>query len=100
MLMVYLIAAIGLMSIFDLHCTLKWIGLNPYMEANPIMRCLWLVDPVLFVIIKIIVTLIFCLTAYRFKNNRLLRRLIWLPFYAYAFVVFIPYFLRQFFKAP
>ncbi|MGI5890451.1 MAG: DUF5658 family protein [Sedimentibacter sp.] len=77
------------MSIFDLHCTLKWIGLNPYMEANPIMRCLWLVDPVLFVIIKIIVTLIFCLTAYRFKNNRLLRRLIWLPFYAYAFVVFV-----------
>jgi hypothetical protein len=50
---------------------------------------LWLVDPVLFDIIKIIVTLIFCLTAYRFKNNRLLRRLIWLPFYAYAFVVFV-----------
>lgn len=85
----YLIAAIGLMSIFDLLCTLRWIGVNPYMEANPLMRCLWFVDPVLFVFIKIAITFAFCLTAYKLKDNGLFKKLIWLPFYTYVFVVFV-----------
>lgn len=87
----YLIAAIGLMSIFDLLCTLRWIGLNPYMEANPLMRWLWFLNPVLFVIVKITITLAFCLTAHKLKENGLLKGLIWVPFYTYVFVVFVQF---------
>ena len=82
----YMILFIGLLSIFDLHCTLKWIGINPYMEFNPVMRWLWLANPSLFVLLKIAVTLGFCLVACKFKDNLLLRRLIWLPFCLYVLI--------------
>lgn len=83
------VIAIGLMSLFDLYCTLQWIESNPYMEANPVMRCLWLVNPILFILFKIITTILFCLIAFKFKDNKLMRRLIWLPFCVYVFVVFV-----------
>lgn len=85
----YIIVLIGLLSIFDLHCTLQWIADNPYVEANPIMRWLWFANPVYFILSKIVITLMFCLIALRLKNNNLLRRLIWLPFCAYALAAFI-----------
>lgn len=85
----YMILFIGLLSIFDLHCTLQWIGANPYMELNPVMRWLWIVNPVLFVLLKIAVTLGFCLVACKFKDNRLLRRLIWLPFCSYFLIAIV-----------
>ena len=85
----YLIVFIGLLSIFDLYCTLQWIGFNPYMEANPIMRWLWLINPILFIVYKIVITLLFCFVAHRTKDNRLLRQLIWLPFCIYGVVCFI-----------
>lgn len=85
----YLIIFIGLLSLLDLYCTLKWININPYMEANPIMRCLWTMNPVIFVLFKVVVTLVFCLIAFKFKDNRLLGRLIWLPFCVYVLVVFV-----------
>lgn len=85
----YIIVIIGFMSFFDLYCTLQWIGANPYMEVNPLMRCLWVVNPILFVLFKIIATLIFCLIAYRFKDNNLMRRLIWLPLCIYVLITFV-----------
>ena len=85
----YLIVTIGLMSLFDLYCTLQWIALNPYMEANPFMLCLWFANPFLFIIFKIAATLIFCLIAFKFKDNKLMRRLIWLPFCVYVLVIFV-----------
>lgn len=83
------IAAIGFMSIFDLCCTLKWISANPYMEANPLMRWLWIMNPILFIVFKIVITLLFCFVAHRIRDNRLMRRLIWLPFCVYVLVIFV-----------
>lgn len=85
----YIIATIGLMSLFDLHCTLKWIIDDPCMEANPFMQYLWATDPIIFILFKITATLIFCLIALKFKNNKLLRRLIWLPLCVYVFITFV-----------
>lgn len=83
------VTLIGAMSIFDLYCTLQWIGFNPYLEANPIMRWLWLCSPNLFALFKISITLLFCIVAFKFKDNKLMRRLIWLPFCIYGVVCFI-----------
>lgn len=83
------VTLIGAMSLFDLYCTLQWIALNPYMEANPFMRCLWLCSPNLFALFKISITLLFCIVAFKFKDNKLMRRLIWLPFCIYGVVCFI-----------
>ena len=85
----YLIVTIGLMSLFDLYCTLQWIESNPYMEANPVMRCLWFVNPILFILFKIITTMLFCLIAFKLRDNKLMRRLIWLPFCVYVLVIFV-----------
>jgi hypothetical protein len=85
----YLIVFIGLLSIFDLYCTLGWIGSNPYMEANPLMRWLWVLEPWLFVLFKFFVTLVFCLVGFKYRDNRLFGRLIWLPFCIYGVVCFI-----------
>lgn len=83
------VTLIGAMSIFDLYCTLQWIALNPYMEANPVMRCLWFVDPILFILFKIITTILFCLVAFKFKNNKLMGRLIWLPLCVYILITIV-----------
>ena len=83
------VIAIGLMSLFDLYCTLQWIESNPYMEANPVMRCLWFVNPILFILFKIITTMLFCLIAFKLRDNKLMRRLIWLPFCVYVLVIFV-----------
>ena len=85
----YIIFSIGFMSFFDLYCTLQWIAANPYMEANPVMRCLWFVNPILFILFKIITTMLFCLIAFKFKDNKLMRRLIWLPFCMYFIATFM-----------
>lgn len=87
----YLIVSIGFMSLFDLYCTLQWIGTSPYMEANPIMRWLWIANPMLFILFKILITLAFCLIAFKFKDNKLMRRLIWLPFCVYVLVSGLQY---------
>lgn len=85
----YLIISIGLMSFFDLFCTLQWIAANPYMEANHLMLLLWLANPFLFILFKITTTVVFCLIAFKIKDNKLMRRLIWLPLCAYVLVTFV-----------
>lgn len=80
-----LITIIGLLNLFDLWATLQWIPINTDMEANPIMRELWIYNPRLFICAKIALTIAFCIIAYRLKSNKLMRRLIWLPFCAYIF---------------
>lgn len=81
-----LIAVIGLLNLFDLWATLQWIPANADIEANPIMRELWIYEPWLFVWLKIMVTVGFCIVAYRLKSNELMRRLIWLPFCVYIII--------------
>ncbi len=81
-----IIVAIGLLNLFDLWATLQWIPINADLEANPIMRELWIFSPWLFILTKIFLTLAFCVIAYKTKNNKLMRRLIWLPFCFYIIV--------------
>jgi len=85
----YIIFSIGLLSFFDLYCTLQWIAANPYMEANPVMRCMWFVNPILFILFKIITTMLFCLIAFKLRDNKLMRRLIWLPLCVYILITFV-----------
>lgn len=86
-----IIALIGIMGIFDLYFTLQWIPDNPYMEVNPFMRNLWLLNPSLFIAFKLFVTVAFCLLAYKFKDNKLIKKLIWLPFFTYVIVMYLHY---------
>lgn len=86
---------IGIMGIFDLYFTLQWIVDNSYMEANPLMRNLWLINPVLFILFKLSITFIFCLVAFRFKNNKLMKILIWIPFFSYIIVMYLHYICIQ-----
>ncbi len=81
-----IIMAIGLLNLFDLWATLQWISVDSNMEANPIMRRLWIYNPWLFICAKIILTMAFCIIAYKLKSNKLMRRLIWLPFCVYVFI--------------
>lgn len=85
----YLIVSIGLMSFFDLYCTLKWIINDPCMEVNPLMRCLWFINPIFFILFKITATFLFCLIGFKFKDNKLMRQLIWLPLCVYILVTFV-----------
>lgn len=82
-----IIILIGAMGIFDLYFTLQWIVDNPYMEANPFMQDLWLISPILFILFKLSITIIFCSLAFKFKNNKLMKKLIWLPFFCYIIVM-------------
>lgn len=88
-----IIALIGFMGAFDLCCTLKWIGANPYMEANPFMLWLWLISPILFILFKVTTTMLFCFIAFKTKDNKLLRQLIWLPFLVYLIIMIMHCFL-------
>lgn len=84
-----LITGIGILSLLDLHCTLCWIGADPNMEANPICRWLWTYNSQLFIWSKILMTVAFCIIAYKTKDNKLMRRLIWLPFCVYLFITYL-----------
>lgn len=86
MSVIALIATIGLLNLFDLLATLQWIVVDADLEANPIMRELWIYNPRLFILAKLLITAAFCIIAYRTKRNRLMKRLIWLPFCAYIIV--------------
>jgi len=86
-----IIILIGVMSIFDLYFTLQWIADNPYMEANPLMRSLWFINPIMFILFKLSITIIFCLLAFKLKNNKLMKVLIWLPFFSYIIVMCLHY---------
>lgn len=81
-----IIVIIGVLNLFDLWATLQWITVNADMEANPIMRELWIYNPWLFICAKIILTMAFCIIAYKTKRNNLMRRLIWLPLCIYIIV--------------
>ncbi len=81
-----IIVAIGLLNLFDLWATLQWIPVSADLEANPIMRELWIYNPWLFILGKIFLTVGFCVVAYKLKSNSLMRWLIWLPFCFYVFV--------------
>jgi len=82
-----IIIFIGAMGIFDLYFTLQWIVDNSNMEVNPLMRNLWLINPMLFILFKLSITFIFCLLAFKFKNNKLMKILIWIPFFSYIVVM-------------
>jgi hypothetical protein len=84
--MTYIISAIGLLNIIDLCATVEWITKDATMEANPMMQGLWLYSPGLFVFVKIMVTVLFCLIAYKLRNIKLMQKLIWIPFVAYSVV--------------
>ena len=86
-----IIILIGIMGIFDLYFTLQWIVDNSYMEANPLMRNLWLINPILFILFKLSITFIFCLLSFKFKNNKLMKILIWIPFFSYIIVMYLHY---------
>lgn len=88
-----IIGLIGIMGILDLYFTLQWIVNNPYMEANPFMRSLWFINPTLFVLFKLSITGAFCLVAFKLKNNKLMKLLIWLPFCTYVFVVCLHFYV-------
>lgn len=84
-----IIILIGVMGIFDLYFTLQWIVENPYMEANPIMRNLWFLSPILFIVSKLFITIVFCFVAFKLKDNKLMKILIWLPFLVYIIVMYL-----------
>ena len=88
-----IIGLIGIMGILDLYFTLQWIVNNPYMEANPFMRSLWFISPILFVLFKLSITVVFCLVAFKLKNNKLMKLLIWLPFCTYFFVMYLHFYV-------
>lgn len=90
-----IIILIGIMGIFDLYFTLQWIVDNSYMEANPLMRNLWIINPVLFILFKLSITFTFCLVAFKFKNNKLMKTLIWIPFFSYIIVMYLHYICIQ-----
>lgn len=88
-----IIGFIGIMGILDLHFTLQWIINDPYMEANPFMRNLWFISPILFILFKLSITGIFCLVAFKLKNNKLMKLLIWLPLCAYVLVTCLHFYV-------
>lgn len=88
-----IIGLIGIMGILDLYFTLQWIVNDPYMEANLFMRNLWFISPILFILFKLSITGIFCLVAFKLKNNKLMKLLIWLPFCAYVLVTCLHFYV-------
>lgn len=82
-----IINLIVLMSFFDLIFTLRFIGIDPFLEVNPLMRKLWIINPYLFIIFKLTATLFFYLVARKYKGNRFLAKTIWIPFLLYFIVM-------------
>jgi hypothetical protein len=78
-----LILSIGVLNLFDLWATLQWIVIDAGLEANPIMKILWMYNPRFFILVKVAFVVLFCIIAYKTKSIMLMRRLIWLPFFAY-----------------
>jgi hypothetical protein len=84
---VCIIFVIGFLSVFDLSATVEWITkYGTGMEANPWMRELWTKSPGIFVFSKIICTIFFCFIAYKLRDNRLMKAMIWLPLTLYTIV--------------
>lgn len=78
-----LILSVGILNLFDLWATMQWIIIDAGLEANPIMKKLWVYNPRLFILVKISSVVLFCIIAYKTKSIMLMRRLIWLPFFVY-----------------
>lgn len=85
--MIVIIKSICIMSLLDLYYTLQFIRYDPSLEANPLMAKLWIISPILFVLFKLLATLVFYVVASKFKNRKILKRTIWVPFILYVLVL-------------
>lgn len=84
-----IITSIAALGFLDLYYTLRWITIDANLEANPIFRWLWTYNPQLFIWVKILLTITFCIIFYQTKKEKLCQRLIWMPLAAYTFVLFL-----------